>query len=53
MDSKLVGYLKFDGKNKVRLQHKGKFTIGILRDYWGLGTGKVLINQILIWCKQA
>ena len=53
VDGQIVGYVKFDGKNKERLKHKGEFPIGITKNYWGKGIGSFLMEEMLGWCKNA
>jgi RimJ/RimL family protein N-acetyltransferase len=48
-NGKLVGTLGFSTSRYVRYNHKGEFGISILKDYWGLGIGKKLIETLIEW----
>jgi RimJ/RimL family protein N-acetyltransferase len=50
-DDEIVGVLTFSGGNKVRTRHAGDFGITVLKDYWGLGVGSILIETFLGWAK--
>ncbi len=45
----LVGTLSFCSSPLIRYSHKGSFGISILKDYWGLGIGKKLIETMIEW----
>lgn len=49
IDDKLIGYARCEGNTLRRFQHKAEFGIGILRDYWGLGVGRTLLETTLSW----
>jgi ribosomal protein S18 acetylase RimI-like enzyme len=52
VESKIVGYIKFEGKHKERIKHKGEFSIGISKNYCGQGIGSFLLEEMLEWCKK-
>ncbi len=49
LNGHLVGTLGFSSSPMVRYSHKGSFGISILKDYWGLGIGKKLIETMIEW----
>lgn len=51
-DGMPVGVLTFQGGNKPRTKHAGDFGITVLKDYWGLGVGSILIETFLDWAKK-
>lgn len=53
VDNKIVGYIKFEGRHKERIKHKGEFSIGVSKNYCGKGIGSFLLEEMLEWCKKA
>jgi len=49
VEGKIVGYTRLEGSKLSRFRHKAEFGICILKDYWGYGIGKVLMENILMW----
>lgn len=52
IDCKIIGYLSFTTMQKGRLVHRGDMGIAILKDYWGLGAGSLLMEYLMKWVKQ-
>lgn len=52
IDGKVIGSLTFLSSSRKRLEHRGEMGIAILKDYWGIGIGKSLIDFFLKWAKQ-
>lgn len=48
-NGKILGFARCEGNTLSRFKHKAEFGICILKDYWGNGIGKVLLENILIW----
>lgn len=48
----IVGLLLFTGSNLARFQHQGDFAVAVLRDSWGQGLGRALVNTLLQWADQ-
>lgn len=46
---RIVGYARCVGNKLSRFRHKAEFGICILKDFWGQGIGKVLLENILMW----
>lgn len=46
---KIVGFTRCEGSKLSRFRHKAEFGICILKEYWGYGIGKVMIENILMW----
>ncbi|MDS0526005.1 GNAT family N-acetyltransferase [Clostridium sp. SHJSY1] len=53
VDGKIVGFSRLEGNNLSRFRHKAEFGICILKEYWGFGMGKILIENILEFAKSA
>lgn len=51
-DGEIIGCLTFTGGSRSRVGHFGEFGITVLRRYWGLGLGKILINHLIQWAKE-
>ena len=49
VNSKIVGFSRCKGNNLSRFRHKADLGICILKDYWGYGIGKVLLENIFAW----
>ncbi|MCO7175362.1 GNAT family N-acetyltransferase [Sporolactobacillus kofuensis] len=48
----IVGSLNFNGGSKQRTVHTGEFGISVLKEYWGHGIGRALIERMLKWSKE-
>lgn len=48
-DKRLVGFSRCEGSSLKRFAHKAEFGIGILKEYWGYGIGKNLLNTSIEW----
>ena len=46
---KIVGFTRCIGSKLSRFKHKAEFGICILKEYWGYGIGKELLQNILLW----
>lgn len=53
VDGQIAGMLAFEGSNRPRLHHTGEFGITLLKEYWGLGIGSRLVEQMLAWTKSS
>lgn len=49
----IVGTVVFTGGDKPRIQHTGEFGCSVLKDYWGLGIGTVLVESLIEWAKSS
>ncbi|SHH43513.1 GNAT family N-acetyltransferase [Tepidibacter thalassicus] len=49
---KIVGSLVFSGSTLKKYSHFGEFGMGILKDYWGMGIGTMLLEELIVWAKQ-
>lgn len=47
----IIGSLTFSGGSRSRIRHYGEFGITVLKKYWGLGVGKILINYLIEWAR--
>lgn len=49
VEGKIVGFARCQGKKLHRFRHKAEFGVCILKEYWGYGIGKVMLENILEW----
>lgn len=40
-DGRIVGFSRCEGNSLKRFAHKAEFGVGILKEYWGYGIGKI------------
>ncbi|MFC8687446.1 GNAT family N-acetyltransferase [Brevibacillus porteri] len=53
VDGRIVGNLTFRGGTRSRTQHVGEFGISVLKEFWGSGVGRLLLESLLEWAKQS
>jgi RimJ/RimL family protein N-acetyltransferase len=53
VEIKIVGFTRCEGSKLSRFRHKAEFGICILKEYWGYGIGKVLLESVLSWADNA
>lgn len=46
---RIVGYSRCEGNLLKRFAHKVQFGVCVLKDYWGYGIGKNLLNESIAW----
>ena len=52
VDGKIVANCDTSGvSGKQRYRHRAEIAIVVLKEYWGLGIGKILMSQSIAWCK--
>jgi len=49
----LVGSITFKGGDKSRIEHVGDFGCSILKEYWDLGIGSIMIETLIGWAKSS
>lgn len=52
LDGKIIGSLTFLSSSRKRLEHRGEMGIAVLKNFWGLGVGKSLMECFLKWARQ-
>ncbi|QDS32663.1 GNAT family N-acetyltransferase [Brevibacillus brevis] len=53
VDGRVVGNLTFRGGIRSRTQHVGEFGISVLKEFWGSGVGRLLLESLLEWAKRS
>lgn len=46
---RVVGFSRCEGSPLKRFAHKVEFGVCVLKDYWGYGIGKNLLNESIAW----
>lgn len=49
--NRVVGCLHFAGGARARIQHSGEFGVSVLKDYWDLGIGTAMVQELIQWAK--
>jgi len=49
VEGKIIGFTRCEGNKLSRFRHKAEFGICILKDYWGYGIGRILLENVLMW----
>ncbi len=49
----LIGNLSFKGGDKPKILHTGEIGATVLKKYWGLGIGSVLVGTLIEWAKSS
>lgn len=52
VQNRIVGFSRCEGSNLRRLSHKVEFGVCILREFWGYGMGKSLLQQSIQWADE-
>lgn len=47
--NRVIGMASIKGNNEWQLSHVGEIGISILKAYWGLGLGSILLEELLDW----
>ncbi len=50
--NRIVGFSRCEGSNLKRLSHKVELGVCILREFWGYGMGKSLLQQSIQWADE-
>ena len=53
VNSKIVGFTRCESNVLSRFRHKAEFGICIMKEYWGYGIGRILLENILLWADAA
>lgn len=49
----MVGVLTFRAGTRERMRHIGELGMSVIRDYWGQGIGKALLQALIDWAPSA
>lgn len=53
VDDQLVGNASVKASNDYRIAHIGEIGISILKEFWGIGLGSLLMEEILYWAQDS
>ena len=53
IEGTLIGNLSFKGGDKPKVLHTGEVGVTVLKQYWGLGIGGVLLETLIEWAKSS
>lgn len=51
-NERIVGYSRCEGSQLSRLAHKVEFEVGVIKDYWGHGIGRQLLDRSVAWADE-
>mgnify|MGYP003465179078 FL=1 len=51
VDDRIVGTASIKSQPERRIKHIGELGVSILKEYWGLGLGSILIEELLEWAQ--
>ncbi|PGK33861.1 GNAT family N-acetyltransferase [Bacillus anthracis] len=52
VQNRIVGFSRCEGANLKRLSHKVEFGVCVLKEFWGYGMGKSLLQQSIHWADE-
>lgn len=52
IDGEIAGMLNFKASHKRKVKHHGVFGISVLKKYWNLGVGRIMIQYLIDWAKE-
>ncbi|MCK4796395.1 MAG: GNAT family N-acetyltransferase [Spirochaetes bacterium] len=50
-DNNIIGCIDYHGGTQKRLEHTGMFAISVLKEYWNIGIGRILLESLIEWAK--
>lgn len=53
VDKKIVGTASVKASGKGRIEHIGEIGISILKDYWGFGLGRLMMEEVILWARES
>ena len=48
----IIGTASVKADSQFRLSHVGEVGISILQEYWGMGLGTLMLEEIISWAKE-
>ncbi len=52
LDETIVGTISVRAAEQYRISHVGEIGISILKEYWGMGLGTMMLEEVLFWAKE-
>lgn len=53
VDGRVIGIASIHGSSKPKIRHIGEIGIVIDKDYWGMGLGRLMMEELLDWASEA
>ncbi|KAF1295663.1 GNAT family acetyltransferase [Enterococcus sp. JM4C] len=53
VDEKMVGVASIRAESKFRMAHIGEVGLSILQEYWGIGLGSLLMDELILWSEES
>lgn len=53
VDNQLVGTASVKADESPRIAHIGEIGLSILKEYWGMGLGTLLMEELILWAQQS
>lgn len=53
VNGKIVGTASVSASNKRRMEHLGEVGISVLKDYWGFGLGRAMMDSLIDWAAES
>lgn len=51
LDERIIGIASVKADHKYRVSHIGEVGISIMKEYWGLGLGSLMLEELIDWAK--
>ncbi|OQB25460.1 MAG: Spermidine N(1)-acetyltransferase [Firmicutes bacterium ADurb.Bin182] len=51
INGKIAGLVSFAGGTRPRTEHTGELSVSVLKEYWGMGIGRRLMEELIEWAK--
>ena len=51
-NNKIIGCIGFNGNTARKMKHYGTIGISVLKEYWGRGIAKALLEKLISWAKE-
>lgn len=52
IDETIIGTISVRAAEQYRISHVGEIGISILKEYWGMGIGTMMLEEALFWAKE-
>lgn len=53
VDEEIIGIASIHGSSKPKIRHIGEIGIVIHKNYWGMGLGRLMMEELLDWVSEA
>jgi len=53
VDGLIVGTASVKASAKQRMEHIGEIGISLLKEFWGLGLGSLMMEEVLLWANES